>query len=261
MEAELYALLPTTLHTFEKTILHMRTLLTLFTLAILANPIFGQGGKASKAVDSWDQLVRKYVTPGGLVDYAALKDDREFAKTILMFSAQEPNTERWTEEQQLAYWINVYNAFTVKLIVDHMPIESIKDIDDAWKLEFIKLGDNTFSLDQIEHEIIRKQFDEPRVHFALNCASFSCPVLPNRALKAEDLDETLDRLTKDFLNDIHRNRISARKADVSELFEWFAEDFESVGGVRAFIEKHRGKAIDPDLELTYIKYDWRLNGK
>lgn len=239
----------------------MRILLSLFTLAIFASPLLGQGGKASKAIEGWDQLVQQYVTPGGLVDYTAIKNDKEFTKTLNLFSAQAPDAKKWTKEQQLAYWINVYNAFTVKLIVDHMPIKSIKDIEEPWKKEFIELGNSTYSLDQIEHEILRKQFDEPRIHFALNCASFSCPVLPNRALKAETLDATLDRLTRDFLNDIHRNRISARKADVSQLFEWFAEDFESVGGVRAFIKEYRGKAIDPDLELTYIKYDWRLNGQ
>lgn len=217
----------------------------------------GQGNKISKATDLWDNLLALYVTPGGYVDYNGFKDDNDFQKCLKFFASEVPN-EKWTREAQMAYWMNVYNAFTVKLVTEHYPIESIKEIEEPWKQTFITLDGNDYSLDQIEHEILRPTFKDPRIHFGINCASFSCPVLPNRAHRAENLDESLDKLTRDFLNDIHRNRISGRKAAVSQLFEWFAEDFESAGGVRAFIEKYRGK-IDPKLELSYIKYNWNLN--
>lgn len=231
-------------------------LLIVFFLPLVA---FAGPGKSSKGTDLWDQLLKKYVTPGGLVDYTAFKADNNFKKCLDLLASELP-TEKWSREEQMAHWINVYNAFTVKLITDHYPVASIKDLDDPWKQEFIVLAGKKFSLDHIEHEILRKQFNEPRIHFALNCAAYSCPVLPNYAIRADKLDKQLDHLTREFLNDIHRNRISGKLAQISQIFEWFADDFKAEGGVRVFIEKHRG-IIDPNVELSFIQYDWKLNGK
>lgn len=235
----------------------MRFLLSFLALSLLTLSTHAQGSKIAKATDLWDALLVKYVTPGGYVNYEGFKSDKDFQKCLNLFASEVPK-ESWMREAQMAYWMNVYNAFTVKLITEHYPIASIKDIEEPWKQKFIELDGQTYSLDQIEHEILRPVFKDPRIHFGINCASFSCPVLPNKAHRAETLDATLDGLTREFLNDIHRNRISGRKAAVSQLFEWFAEDFEAVGGVRAFIEKYRG-TIDPKLELTYIPYNWKLN--
>lgn len=235
----------------------MRILLSFIALILVSTSITAQGNKIAKANDLWDELLGKYVTPGGFVNYEGFKSDKDFQKCLNFYASEVPN-DQWTREAQMAYWMNVYNAFTVRLITDHYPLKSIKDIDEPWKKKFIKLDGEAYSLDQIEHEILRPIFKDPRIHFGINCASFSCPVLPNKAHRAETLDETLDHLTREFLNDIHRNRISGRKAAVSQLFEWFAEDFEAAGGVRAFIEQYRGK-IDPKLELSYITYNWNLN--
>lgn len=235
----------------------MRLLLSFLALSLLTASSIAQGNKITKATDLWDELLSKYVTPGGYVNYEGFKSDKDFQKCLNFFASEVPK-ESWLREAQMAYWMNVYNAFTVKLVTEHYPVASIKDIDEPWKQKFIVLDGQSFSLDQIEHEILRPKYQDPRIHFGINCASFSCPVLPNKALRAETLDETLDELTRAFLNDIHRNRISGRKAAVSQLFEWFADDFKAAGGVRAFIEKYRGK-IDPKLELTYIPYNWSLN--
>lgn len=235
----------------------MKHLLSLTFAFLLSFGAFSQGGKIDKAYEAWDQLLQAYVTPGGHVNYKGFKADKNFDKALSLFAAKLP-ADSWTKEQEMAYWINVYNAYTVKLIVDNYPLKSINDIKDPWDQRFIVLEGKEFSLNQIEHEILRPKFKDPRVHFAINCASFSCPVLHNRAILPAELDATLVRLTKDFLNDLHRNRIYTKKAEVSQIFEWFASDFEAEGGVRAFIEKYRGK-LNADIKLSYLPYDWSLN--
>jgi hypothetical protein len=238
----------------------------LFTLAWIASLSFGIAtqtsaqAKLDKTLDAWDVLLKKYVTPGGVVDYAGFKADKEFSKVLAGFNAVAPETS-WTKDQEMAYWINVYNAYTVKLIVDRFPLKSINDIEKPWEQPIVKAGGKTYTLNAVEHEILRPKFKDPRVHFAINCASFSCPVLPNKAIRASTLQADLDKLTRDFLNDIHRNRISSRKAEISQIFEWFADDFKAAGGVRKFIADYRGVALPESTPLSYITYDWKLNGK
>lgn len=233
--------------------------LLVFTALSLSISAVAQS-KLDKTLNTWDMLLQKYVTPGGVVDYEGFKSDKEFAKVLSGFNATAPEAA-WTTDQEMAYWINVYNAYTVKLIVDHYPLKSINDIDSPWDQPIVKAGGKTLTLNAVEHEILRPKFKDPRVHFAINCASFSCPVLPNKAIRASTLHADLDKLTRDFLNDIHRNRISSRKAEISQIFEWFAEDFEAVGGVRKFIGDYRGVPLSDATPLTYIPYDWKLNGK
>lgn len=237
----------------------MKNLFIISSIFLLSfNLGYAQGGKTEKAINLWDELLGTYVTPGGHVNYEGFKQDKNFQKCLDLFTSQGPQ-DSWTRDQKMAYWINVYNAFTVKLIVDHYPLESIKDIEEPWDIALINIDGKSYTLNNVEHDILRPDFKDPRVHFAVNCASFSCPVLHNEAIRAESLNSTLDTLTKNFLNDIHRNRISSRKAEISKIFEWFKDDFATVGGVRKFIEEYRGSKINPDLELTYIPYDWKLN--
>jgi hypothetical protein len=225
-----------------------------------AGIVQAQSSKISKGTDLWDAILKANVTPGGVVDYKGIAENKDFKKAIELLASEAP-TDKWEKNAAKAHWINLYNAFTVKLIVDNMPIASIKDIDEPWKKPFIANGDATYSLDQIEHEILRKNFTDPRIHFALNCASFSCPVLHNAAFRADGLDEKLTLLTQNFLNDINRNQISGPLANVSQIFEWYATDFDAEGGVRAFIAKYRGREIPESVKLKYIPYDWKLNGK
>lgn len=235
----------------------------LFLLAVLipfASVLQAQGSKVAKGTDLWDAVLKAHVTPGGVVDYQGITQNKDFNKAIELLSSEAPG-DGWDPSAAMAHWINLYNAFTVKLIVDNMPVASIKDIDEPWKKPFIVIDGANYSLDQIEHEILRRNFADPRIHFALNCASFSCPVLHHAAFRAEGLDDKLTQLTVEFLNDINRNQISGPLANVSQIFEWYVEDFEAEGGVRAFIGKYRGKELDPSVKLKYIPYDWKLNGK
>ena len=233
----------------------------ILSLVLLAAAVtHAQSSKVAKGTDLWDAILKAHVTPGGVVDYQGIAAHKDFKKAIELLSSEAPG-DNWEKNAAKAHWINLYNAFTVKLIVDNMPVASIQDIDEPWKKPFIAIGDATYSLDQIEHEILRKNFTDSRIHFALNCASFSCPVLHNAAFRADGLDEKLTVLTQNFLNDINRNQISGPLANVSQIFEWYAEDFEADGGVRAFIGKYRGREIPESVRVKYIPYDWNLNGK
>ena len=126
----------------------------------------------------WDELTRKHVTESGVVNYKGIiQDSIQFNAYLDLLSSHLPNETNWTREERLAYWINAYNAFTVKLIIDHYPVVSIKDIkkgiplvNSVWDIQFIEIGGKSYDLNNIEHGILRKEFYEPRIHFAINCA-------------------------------------------------------------------------------------------
>ncbi len=130
----------------------------------------------------WSELVKRFVSKNGFVDYKGFKNNEtKLDEYLALLSFHTPSND-WTDQQKLAYWINAYNAFTVKLILKNHGVASIKDIktdSSPWKIPFFKIGSEEFTLDKIEHEILRKQFQEPRIHFSIVCASFSCPKLSN----------------------------------------------------------------------------------
>ena len=219
--------------------------------------------------DVFDSLLKKNVTAEGLVDYKGfMRDSVSFNQYLDLLSRNHPNEKNWSREQRLAYWINVYNAFTIRLILDHYPIGSIKDIkkgiptvSDTWTIPFIHIEEKTYSLNNIEHGIVRVQFDDPRVHFALNCASMSCPPLLNRAYTAEKLNAQLDSQARRFINDGVRNQIvSPKKAKLSKIFSWFGGDFKKTSpSVVAFINQYSTIRLDASAEIEYLTYDWGLN--
>ena len=208
----------------------------------------------------WDNLLVKYVSKDGTVNYKGLKADPSFALCISTFQMSHPD-ENWNEKKEECFWINAYNAFTVKLIVDNYPLKSITDLKDPWDQKFIKLKDETYSLNQIEHEILRPKFQDPRIHFAVNCASYSCPRLLNHAFMPMSLDNMLTQLAKDFLNDPKRNLITKEKGEVSQLFDWYKEDFTKHGDLIVFINLYSRVIMDRDAEITFMEYNWELNGK
>ena len=154
----------------------------------------------------WDSLLQLHVTTSGRVDYKGfIKDSTKLQQYLNLLSSHHPNDKFWTKEERLAYWINVYNAFTVKLIIDHYPVQSIKDIKNGipfvntvWDIKFIHIEDQTYDLNNIEHGIIRARFNDPRIHFAVNCASISCPKLLNKAFQAEKLNGQLNEAARSF---------------------------------------------------------------
>lgn len=217
----------------------------------------------------WTELLQKHVAENGDVDYKGIiADSARFNEYLKLLSSAHPNKKNWSREEQLAYWINAYNAFTVKIIIDNYPVKSIKDIkegipfvSDTWTIEFIDIEERTYNLNNIEHGIIRPDFEEPRIHFAVNCASISCPKLRNEAYTAEKLDQQLTEQAESFLRTESKNKFySADKIKVSKLFDWFKGDFKKTApSVIAFINKYGPVQVNKDAEVEFMEYDWNLN--
>jgi hypothetical protein len=210
----------------------------------------------------------------GLVDYAALQGEARASLEAYLKDLSATcaiDYEKWSREQRLAFWINAYNAFTVQLIVDNYPISSIRKIGflpaAAFRREFIPmpgLKGKKISLDDIENGTLRASFREPRIHFALVCASLGCPELPKEAYRASDLNRQLDHQARLFLSDTRKNRFdpATNTLYLSPIFKWFKADFEDVAGsVPAYVAQYLddpniGK---PGVKIKYTKYDWSLN--
>jgi len=220
-------------------------------LAFCAGTALAQGFDHSHK--AWDALLKKHVVllPGNSasqVRYAEFAKDRAALKAYLgsLSAVTEAEFQGWPKPQQMAFLINAYNAFTVELILAHYPVKSIKDIgsdlfSNRWKRKFFRLLGRESYLDQIEHEILRKpgSYDEPRVHFAVNCASVGCPMLREEAYTGAKLEAQLEEQTVRFLSDRSRNRFDANtgKLSLSRIFDWYAEDFAG-GDVPRFLTRY-----------------------
>lgn len=224
----------------------------------------------SKPIDHriWDSLLQKHVTEEGLVDYQGfIADSVRLNNYLDLLRKHHPNDEHWSRDERLAYWINAYNAFTVKLVADHYPVKSIKDIKNGipfvntvWDIKFIEIEGQTYDLNNIEHGIIRPKFDEPRIHFAVNCAARSCPRLNNRAYTAEKLDAQLTQAAKAFLADEEKNEISPNAVRLSKIFTWYGGDFKSDGqSIIDYINQYAPTKVNADAALSYLEYNWSLN--
>ncbi|MBK6994734.1 MAG: DUF547 domain-containing protein [Lewinellaceae bacterium] len=171
---------------------------------------------------------------------------------------ENPVEESWTKEEKMAYWINAYNAFTLKLIVDNYPTKSILNFDGGktWDVRRIKIGDKKYSLNNIENDILRPQFKDPRIHFAINCAAKSCPPLWNHAYTAENLDVALENRTRDFVNNSNYNTLSASRAQVSKIFDWYGADF---GDLKKFLNQYSETKLNTSTAVVFKEYNWDLN--
>jgi len=214
---------------------------------------------SEEKTDIWNELLVKYVNTNGDVDYKGFLKDKEKLQLYLDDMATNSPQNKWSKEEKLVYYINIYNAGTVKLILDNYPIKSIKDIKKPWAKEIIKIGENTFSLGDIEHKILRKM-NEPRIHFAINCASYSCPKLINKAFTISNIEKMLERATVDFINDSKQNKITADKLQLSNIFKWYKKDFTDKGiSLIDYINPYIKIDIEEKANISYLKYDWSLN--
>jgi len=241
----------------------------------------------------WDQALKKY-NHHGLVDYQALKlnsnDLNNYLKSLA--SVPQPEYNSWKKEEKIAFWINAYNVFTWKAIIDHYPIKSsflksarypknsIRQIKGVWdKLKFSAAGQK-LTLNQIEHEILRKKFNEPRIHMALVCAAMACPPLRMEAFKGTQLNDQLEDQSRQFMNNPEKFKIDEAKGIVylSSIFDWFGKDFIKTYGTddkytgkgkkqravlnfaHAFLGTDDQKYLDSNqYKVKYLKYDWTLN--
>lgn len=206
----------------------------------------------------WNTVLQNYVNPEGQVNYKDLKANRENLDRYLEQLQSQNPSETWSQAQKLAFWMNAYNAYTVDLILRNYPLQSIKDIKDPWKQEFIPIGGQKLSLEHIEHKILRPMGD-PRIHFGINCASISCPALHNEAFTEANVDTQLETLAKDFINDPSRNKISEDKVQLSQIFQWFTKDFKQNGSLIDYIDKYAEISINPKAKKKYLDYNWNLN--
>ena len=206
----------------------------------------------------WNELLQKHVSKKGVVDYKGFKSDRSkllaFLKQLNLTLPKETDYKAYT----LAYWINAYNAFTIDLILRHYPIKSIKDIKKPWEQRYWKLGEKWYNLNDIEHEILRKM-NEPRIHFAIVCASVSCPKLQNIAFTASEIEKHLTDSTREFLNDDTRNSISKNNLELSKIFQWFAKDFKKNGSLIDLLNQYSDIEISAKAKKSYKDYNWDLN--
>ncbi|MAZ27577.1 MAG: hypothetical protein CL868_10935 [Cytophagaceae bacterium] len=205
---------------------------------------------------AWTTLLKKHVNSAGLVDYKGFANDgAALGKYLEYLSSQDPDND-WSVQELLAYYINLYNAYTVKLILDNPNVKSIQDIDGAWTKAIVPVKGRKLSLGGIENGILRKM-DEPRIHFAINCASMSCPKLMNEAYTAGKINEQLDAAANEFINS-NKNDISAASPKVSSIFDWYKKDFMTPTVVD-YINKYSKTKINAGTTLTYNDYDWSLN--
>ena len=204
----------------------------------------------------------------GRVDYGKLKANSADLDLVLVEFAGVTKSEfdAWDSQKQLAYLINLYNAATLDLVAGNYPLNSIKDIGSPWDKKIVSLHGNKISLNELEHEVIRKNYKEPRIHFALVCAAKGCPVLISDAYTGPKLESQLEAVTKNFLSASDKNKIddANQVIIVSSIFDWFAVDFEAESGsVSAFLAPYYSKNPEDlkSYQIKYTDYDWTLNDK
>ncbi len=209
----------------------------------------------------WDILLKKYVDDNGFVDYKGFLNSKTELDNYINYLSKNVPDESWTIQEQLAYYINIYNALTVQLILNNYPVESIKDISKPWGKTVITLNENDLSLGDIEHEILRKM-NEPRIHFAINCASYSCPNLLNEAYTASKLENQLEKAADGFING-NKNETNPTNPKLSKIFKWYKKDFKVNGeaDVIAFINQYSNIKIEKNASIDYLDYNWNLNKK
>jgi len=226
---------------------------------------------SSETVDStiYADLLNKYVK-NGVVDYRGFKNEETKLDQYLKV-LENTDTKNLSRDEQFAFYANAYNAWTIKLILSAYPgVKSIKDLGSVfkspWKKKLARIDGDIITLDDIEHNILRARFKDPRVHFAVNCASKSCPPLRPEPYQGSILDQQLDEMARAFLNDPSMNRLEGRTLYASRIFKWFTGDFNK--DIVGFFSKYAKGDLKKELEsnrkkikVKYIDYDWSLNGK
>lgn len=231
---------------------------------------------------SYDRLLNTYVTasPDGIhrVRYGAWKADAADVNALGAYvqALQQERPSRATRDERLAYWINLYNAVTLQIVLENYPVRSIRDIPSRtldprgligpWRTERVTVEGRRLTLDQIENSILRREFHEPRIHYAINCASIGCPNLNTRAWRAETIDADLDEAARAYVNHPRGVSVDAQgQVRASSIYRWFAADF---GGDAAGVLAHVRRYASPELRarlagagtISGYDYNWALNG-
>jgi hypothetical protein len=213
--------------------------------------------------ETYNRLLGKYVTSGG-VKYAEWKSNAADVQAIqsVVDGIAKENVSALGKQQQLAFYLNAYNAWILHEALGKYPTKSVKDVLFTFFTgKRITVAGQQTSFNALEKETIRSKFSEPRVHFALNCASRSCPPLNREAFAADKLDAQFEKLAKGYVNSERgvKYNAAAKTAELSKIFDWYKDDFKGEGGALAFINKRRGTPIPNDAKISYQDYDWGLN--
>ncbi len=225
---------------------------------------------------AWQDILDAYLItdhPSGInrFDYASLKANQADRKKLggYLQSLSEIDPRSYARDEQMAYWINLYNALTVFVIVPRFPVDSIKDIKSGlidfgpWNLELFPLQGEKLTLNQIEHGILRPIWQDPRIHYAVNCASLGCPNLAAKAYRSENLEEMLEAGARDYINHPRGAQVVGDELLISSIYDWFKADFGSSDNM---VLAHLAKYAKPELKAMLAKfddfdddYDWRIN--
>jgi hypothetical protein len=238
-------------------------------LASADSTVFRYADAYAKLLEKHTEAVHTKV--GTRVDYSRLRTDPAWKAMLAELRTVDPAGLK-TREEQLAFWINTYNILAIDLVLNHYPVESIKDIGSlfrsVWKVEAGRIAGRDYSLDEIEHQIIRPMH-EPRIHAAIVCASISCPNLLREPYVAERLDEQLDASFRAWLMRPEKGLLVDRVGSalrISPIFEWFEDDFGGRAEVLVFVARYAPRADAAwireqgfDVKVDYFDYDWRLN--
>jgi len=230
-------------------------------------------GSKSSACDSdrdYEALLARYVTDGR-VDYTAWHesavDRKKLHAVVAELGRRKPSAME--PDAALAYWINLYNALTLQLILDHHPVDSIKDIggflSSPWKRELVQVEGEDLTLDEIENEIIRPTFEDARIHFALNCAAVSCPPLQSKPFCGDTLDAQLESATQAVVRDerfVDTSDCAEGEGELrlSKIFDWYHDDFRPRGLVE-FVNGYLEQTLPAECDVEFMDYDWQLNGE
>jgi hypothetical protein len=206
---------------------------------------------------AWENLLKNNVNVQGNVNYEGFKRSKSELESYLTHLKEAAPVDEWTKEAKMAYWLNAYNAYIVKTVVDNYPIKSIKDVKGAFDNKVVLVGEKTYSLNDVEG-MLRKMKD-PRVHFGLTKGAMSSPKLSQIAFTEENLEKRLDALAINFLNDRAKNQIATEAIKISEIFKTYSKDFPSKGGFIEFLNTYAREDIGAKAKISYMEFNWNLN--
>lgn len=265
---------------YNVNVIYRILIIALFTISFSSCSLFSAAGFSSKGLPHsnvkgelistisnsttnidhsvWHTLLQKYVNEKGLVNYEGFKKDKNVLNNYIKMLANHKPNNGWSVQEQLAYYINIYNAYTIKLIIENYPVKSIKNIDGAWTKEFVSIGNKQISLGAIENSILRRM-NEPRIHFAICFATISSPRLLNEAYTADAINEQLEYATRSFINS-DKNNIKAESANLSRIFDWYSGDFTR-GSITLgeYINRYSDIRMKNWNNISFKDYNWNLN--
>ncbi|SHJ04764.1 Protein of unknown function, DUF547 [Hymenobacter daecheongensis DSM 21074] len=249
----------------------LRWLLLIVCLGLLVPQRLRAANVSSRQLHhTWNELLAKHITNDGHVDYAGFLDDEDKLDAYLQTIRKTPPDEQaWSRNDQQAYWLNVYNAATVYMVLQYYPVTSMNEIKvktlkgskSAWEAPSVTVGTRQYSLNQIEREVLRTKFQDPRVHFALVCAAETCPPLLNEAYDGARLNQQLDDQARRFLNTVRFNQLAPDHVRLSSVFDWYSAEFGEGNALIAWLNRYATVKIAPTAKVDFLPFDWALNDR